>query len=614
MNVGVSTIDAKKVIKVGLASCGIAAGSQKVYDYLQDNLNQEQAELYKTGCVGMCFHEPLVEVQDGKGTFLYGAVDEKKIEKIIKEHIGGQEPIWDWVVYSDTQAMGDSDFLTKQHRILLRNSGVIDPESLDSYLEAGGYGGFQKAITSMSPQEVIAEVEKSGLRGRGGAGFPTYLKWKFTMEAQGSPKYVVCNADEGDPGAFMDRSVLESDPHSLLEGMAIAAYAIGADTGYIYIRAEYPLAVKRLEIALGQAEEKGYLGKNIQGSGFDFQIEIREGAGAFVCGEETALIASIEGQRGMPRFKPPFPSQKGLWEQPTCINNVETFANVARIFSDGAEAYAKCGSEESKGTKVFALAGKIKRGGLIEVPMGISIKDIVFDIGGGISSGKPFKAVQTGGPSGGCIPAALQETAVDYESLKEIGAIMGSGGLLVMDEDTCMVDVARFFLRFTTDESCGKCTFCRIGTKQMLDILDRICQGEGKPADLDALEKIGKMVIKGSLCGLGQGAPNPVLTTLKYFRDEYEAHVYDQRCPARKCKDLISYRVIEDNCIGCGLCKKQCPTGAITGDKKELHVIDDKACIRCSLCITACKFAAIEVVSEGIGEAIQETAASGGRE
>ncbi|MBZ4687897.1 MAG: NADH-quinone oxidoreductase subunit [Clostridia bacterium] len=604
----------KKIVKVGLASCGIAAGAQKIYDYLQNNLNKDKAKLYKTGCIGMCFHEPLVEVKDEKGIFLYGDVDEKKIEQIITEHIEGDRPILDWVVYSDTEALGDSDYLTKQHRILLRNSGVIDPESIDSYLQAGGYEGFKKAVTTMTPEEVIAEVEKSGLRGRGGAGFPTYLKWKFTREANSTPKYVVCNADEGDPGAFMDRSVLEGDPHSLLEGMAIAAYAIGADTGYIYIRAEYPLAVKRLRIAIRQAEEKGYLGKNIQGTGFDFNIEIREGAGAFVCGEETALIASIEGQRGMPRFKPPFPAQKGLWQQPTCINNVETLANVARIFSDGAEAYSKCGTEKSKGTKVFALAGKVKRGGLIEVPMGISIRDIVFDIGGGISSGKPFKAVQTGGPSGGCIPADMQDTSVDYESLKEIGAIMGSGGLLVMDEDTCMVDVARFFLRFTTEESCGKCTFCRIGTKQMLDILDRICQGEGQPEDIDRLEKLGKNIIKGSLCGLGQTAPNPVLTTIKYFRDEYEAHVHEKRCPAKKCKDLISYRVIEDNCKGCGLCKKQCPAAAITGDKKEPHVIDEEACIRCGLCISACKFDAIEVVSEGKTNAVKETAASGGRE
>lgn len=590
----------KTTVKVGVASCGIAAGAQKVYEYLKANVPIEISEVHKVGCIGMCFNEPLIEVINENGSFIYGKIDEKKAQRIIDEHIISGQPIKDWLVYSPNEIVGDSDYISKQTRILLKNSGVINPESIDSYLSVGGYQGFYKALTSMTPEEVIEEIERSGLRGRGGAGFPTYLKWKFTRQTNSFPKYVVCNADEGDPGAFMDRSILESDPHSVLEGMAIAAYAIGASEGYIYIRAEYPLAVKRLHMAIEQAQEKGYLGKNIQNSGFDFTIEIREGAGAFVCGEETALMASIEGQRGMPRFKPPFPAQKGLWNQPTVINNVETLANVSRILYEGAEAYSKCGTEKSKGTKVFALAGKIKRGGLIEVPMGITINDIVFDIGGGISSGKPFKAVQTGGPSGGCIPASMGDTPVDYESLQQIGAIMGSGGLLVMDEDTCMVDVARFFLDFTTEESCGKCTFCRIGTKHMLNILNRITEGKGKPEDLEHLEKLGNNIIKGSLCGLGQTAPNPVLTTLKYFRDEYEAHVNEKRCPAKKCKDLIAFRVIEEKCTGCTLCKKQCPVDAISGERKEVHKIDPDKCIACRLCYSACKFEAIEIYSDGI--------------
>ncbi len=589
-----------KTIKVGLASCGIAAGSQKVYDFLLENTKAENVKIVKTGCIGMCFNEPLVEVNDDQGIFLYGNIDEKKAKRIISEHIEQGQPIKEWLVYTDKEAVNDSDYLSKQERILLKNSGIVDPESIDSYISVGGYEGFKKAITKMTPEEVIDELEKSGLRGRGGAGFPTYLKWKFTRQAESFPKYVVCNADEGDPGAFMDRSILESDPHSLIEGMAIAGYAIGASEGYIYIRAEYPLAIKRLQKAIEQAHEKGYLGENIQGTGFDFTLEIREGAGAFVCGEETALIASIEGQRGMPRFKPPFPAQKGLWAQPTAINNVETLANVSRIFCEGAEAYSKFGTEKSKGTKVFALAGKIKRGGLIEVPMGVTIKDIVFDIGGGISSGKPFKAIQTGGPSGGCIPASMADTPIDYESLKEIGAIMGSGGLLVMDEDTCMVDVARFFLEFTTEESCGKCTFCRIGTKQMLDILDKITSGNGEIEDLDKLEKLGKNIIKGSLCGLGQTAPNPVLTTIKYFREEYEAHVLEKRCPAKVCKDLIAFRILEDKCNGCGLCKRQCPVNAISGEKKAVHSIDTEKCISCRLCYSSCRFDAIEIYSDGI--------------
>jgi NADH-quinone oxidoreductase subunit F len=601
----------EKIIRVGLASCGIAAGAQKIYDYFKENVKDDIAKIYKSGCIGMCFNEPLVEVNDSTGLYLYGNIDEKKAKRIIDEHVQGGQPVEEFLVFTDKGNTDDGDFLTKQQRILLKNSGTIDPESISSYISVGGYEGLKKAVTEMTPEEVIEEVEKSGLRGRGGAGFPTFLKWKFTRQSQNFPKYVVCNADEGDPGAFMDRSILESDPHSLLEGMAIAAYAIGASEGYIYIRAEYPLAVKRLKMAIEQAEEKGYLGNNILNTDFNFTIEIREGAGAFVCGEETALIASVEGQRGMPRFKPPFPAQKGLWSQPTAINNVETLANVSRVLYLGADAYSKYGTEKSKGTKVFALAGKVERGGLVEIPMGTTIRDIVFNIGGGISSGKPFKAIQTGGPSGGCIPASMADTPVDYESLKQIGAIMGSGGLLVMDEDTCMVDVARFFLRFTTEESCGKCTFCRIGTKQMLDILDRIAEGKGEIEDLDRLEKLAHNIIKGSLCGLGQTAPNPVITTLKYFRDEYLAHVTEKRCPAKKCKELISFRVIEENCTGCGVCKRQCPVNAISGEKKQPHFIDSSKCIRCRLCYSACKFNAIEIYSDGIKKDTDSSA--GGR-
>ncbi|HBT20445.1 MAG TPA: NADH-quinone oxidoreductase subunit F [Peptococcaceae bacterium] len=588
-----------KTIKVGLASCGIAAGASKVFDYLESNLPKEKTKLMKTGCIGMCFKEPLVEINDETGTFIYGSVDVKKAERIVKEHILQGNPIKEWIVYSSTFETEESKYLKKQHRILLKNSGKIDPENINSYLEAGGYKGLEKAV-AMTPADVILEIEKAGLRGRGGAGFPTHIKWKLTREAHGTPKYIICNADEGDPGAFMDRSVLESDPHSVLEGMAIAAYAIGAEKGYVYIRAEYPLAIKRLRIAIEQARKKGFLGKGIFNGNFTFDVEIREGAGAFVCGEETALMASIEGHRGMPRFKPPFPAQKGLWGKPTCINNVETLAAAARILSEGADVFSSCGTEKSKGTKIFALAGKVKRGGLIEVPMGTTIREIVFDIGGGISTQKAFKAVQTGGPSGGCIPASMADITVDYEALKSAGAIMGSGGLIVMDEDTCMVDVARFFLKFTTSESCGKCTFCRIGTYQMLKILDRICSGQGEPGDLERLQDLGEKIIKGSLCGLGQTAPNPVLTTLKYFREEYEAHVYEKRCPAGKCIELIEYRISAEKCIGCGLCAKKCPANAVEGEKNHPYRINIKKCIKCGICSETCRFDAVETVSKGM--------------
>ncbi len=583
-------------VKVGVASCGAAAGARKVYDIFTKEAS-DKASVHITGCVGMCFTEPLVEISDGKGTYIYGEVDEKKAREIIEQHLENQEPVEKYIVYSDVWPTEIQRYLDAQKRILLKNSGHIDPEDINSYLEVDGYQGLMKALTDLNPEEVIEEIKKSGLRGRGGAGFPTHKKWEFTRIEDRTPKYVICNADEGDPGAFMDRSVLESDPHSLLEGMAIAGYAIGANEGYIYIRAEYPLAVKRLNIAIEQAEKQGYLGKNIQNTGFDFHIHIREGAGAFVCGEEMALIASLEGKRGTPTFKPPFPAQKGLWGQPTSINNVETLANVSRILSQGADAYSELGTENSRGTKVFALAGDVNRGGLIEVPMGITIKDIVYEVGGGIRGDKGFKAVQIGGPSGGCIPAEHQETPIDYDSLTKLGAIMGSGGLLVMDEDTCMVDVAKFFLDFTADESCGKCTFCRIGTHQMLEMLDKITQGEGKMEDLDQLEELGQKIITGSLCGLGQTAPNPVLTTIKYFRDEYEAHVKEHRCPAGKCKELIAYVISEENCTGCTLCMRSCPVGAISGERKEVHEIDQDLCVKCGICVSSCNFDAIHIVT-----------------
>jgi len=583
------------VVKVGLASCGIAAGGQKVYDTLKASLNDhglKNVELRRTGCMGMCYSEVLVEVFPPQGRrVFYRNVTPEQVQRIVEEHLIGGKPVTEWVMPADEI----DNLLSKQRRIVLRNCGIIDPESIDDYLGAGGYKAMEKVLHSMSPQEVIDEVTRSGLRGRGGAGFPTGVKWGFARKSPGSQKYVICNADEGDPGAFMDRSVLESDPHSVIEGMLIAGYAIGASEGYIYVRAEYPLAVKRLEIALAQARERGFIGEGILGSDFDFNISIRQGAGAFVCGEETALMMSIEGRRGMPNFRPPFPAESGLWGKPTNINNVETLANVPWIILNGANAFNAHGTEKSKGTKVFALAGKIARGGLIEVPMGISLKEIVFDIGGGTSKGLDFKAVQIGGPSGGVIPASLAETPVDYESITKTGAIMGSGGLIVMDESACMVDVAKFFLNFTQDESCGKCTFCRIGTLRMLEVLDRISKGEGKEEDIEHLEELAQGVKKASLCGLGQTAPNPVLTTLRYFRDEYEAHINEKSCPAKKCQALITYEIIPEKCPGCGLCAKYCPSDAISGEKKTPYLIDSEKCIRCGLCMSVCRLGAISV-------------------
>ncbi|MDN5332591.1 MAG: NADH-quinone oxidoreductase subunit [Tepidanaerobacteraceae bacterium] len=581
-----------KVI-VGLGSCGIAAGGNKVLQAVKDEVKNRRldVEVKKAGCIGMCYLEPLVEVVDDQGnSTMYVRVTPEIVRDIFENHIEKG-----MVVSEHALSEEDRSYIEGQLRIALRNCGKIDPESIDEYIEKGGYKALEKAIKEMTPERVIEEIKISGLRGRGGAGFPTWFKWNATKNAPGTPKYVVCNADEGDPGAFMDRSVLEGDPHSVLEGMAIAAYAIGAEAGYIYVRAEYPLAIKRLEIAIAQARERGFLGKNIMGTGFSFDINIKAGAGAFVCGEETALIASLEGERGMPRLKPPFPAQKGYMGKPTNINNVETFANVPWIIQNGGAAFASVGTEKSKGTKVFALAGKVKRGGLVEVPMGVPLREVIFNIGGGIKGDRKIKAVQLGGPSGGCIPESLLDTPVDYESIVKTGAIMGSGGMIVMDETTCMVDMARFFLDFTQKESCGKCTHCRIGTKRMLEILERICQGRGKEEDLDILEELAMNVKEGSLCGLGQTAPNPVLTTLKYFRNEYEAHIKDRKCPAKQCKALITYRIDPEKCKSCGLCARKCPVNTIKGSKGQPYEIIQENCTKCGTCMEVCRFGAVVV-------------------
>jgi NADH-quinone oxidoreductase subunit F len=589
----------KATVIVGLGSCGLAAGAGKTYDEFHRIRQADKLdfEIKKTSCVGMCFREPLVEIIDDTGKYLYGSVDVKRVDEIIEKHIKNFSPIPEYIIESEKYKSEDASFFDGQVKITLRNCGHIDPESIEEYESRGGYEAMRKiSNTSMSPDKVIQSVLDSGIRGRGGGGFPAGMKWKFARNYTSDKKFVICNADEGDPGAFMDRSILEGDPHSVIEGMMICAYAIGASEGYIYCRAEYPLAIKRLNIALDQARKKGYLGENIFGiPNFNLEIQIKEGAGAFVCGEETALIASIEGERGMPRRRPPFPAESGLWKHPTNINNVETLANIPWIIYNGPQEFAKYGTEKSKGTKVFALTGKIKHGGLVEVPMGITIKDIIYKLGGGITNDKKFKAVQLGGPSGGCIPEYLSHTIVDYDSVNATGAIMGSGGMVVMDETTCVVDVARFFLDFTQKESCGKCTFCRIGTKRMLEILTRITEGEGRQGDIEMLEEIAHTIKDSSLCGLGQTAPNPVLTTIKYFRDEYEAHIRDHKCPALSCKKLLTYEVIAENCTGCMACAKGCPVDAIEGEKKQVHHILQDVCIQCGVCFTKCKFKAIRL-------------------
>ena len=579
-------------VVVGAGSCGIAAGAQKVYDALEMQNGDKAFSLTVTGCNGMCFLEPIVDIYDEQNRLTrlvkVTAADGERIANAVKS--GDLQSISDLVISDE-----DAAFLTKQTRIALRHCGVINPEELSDYEATDGYKAIRKVLFEMTPEQVIEEIKISGLAGRGGAGFPTWFKWNAARSSAGDEKYLICNADEGDPGAFMDRAVIEGDPHSLIEGMLIGAYAIGAKEAIVYVRAEYPLAIKRLEKAIKQAEEKGYLGAHIFGSDFSCKMRIKAGAGAFVCGEETALIESLEGSRGMPRLKPPFPAQAGYWHKPSNINNVETFANVAWILLNGGEKFAAMGTEGSKGTKVFALTGKIRRGGLVEIPMGKTLRDVIFDIGGGIRGGKQFKAVQMGGPSGGCIPADLLDTVIDYKALGATGAIMGSGGMVVMDEDTCMVGMAKFFLDFTAKESCGKCVHCRLGTKRMLEVLTRITEGNGQAGDIELLEELCYSIKDGALCGLGQTAPNPVLTTIKYFRDEFEAHIGEKNCPAGECTALVTYEINPEKCIGCTKCAKNCPVGAITGAVKSAHLIDTSICIKCGKCAENCRFGAVEV-------------------
>lgn len=578
-------------IVVGEGSCGIAAGAAKVYSAIEKLIGLTGSTLTVTGCIGMCFLEPIVDIYDG------GEIKKRLVkvrpedaEKIIA-YVNGDENAVNDIEISDD----DKLFLEKQTRIALRHCGIINPEIIDEYTACDGYRALEKVLKTMTPEDVIEEIKISGLAGRGGAGFPTWFKWNAARQSPGETKYLICNADEGDPGAFMDRAVIESDPHNLIEGMLIGAYAIGAKEAVVYVRAEYPLAIERLKEAIKQAEEKGFLGENIMGTGFSCKMRIKAGAGAFVCGEETALIESLQGERGMPRLKPPFPAQSGYWYKPSNINNVETFANVSWIILNGGEAFAAMGTEGSKGTKVFALTGKIKRGGLVEIPMGKTLRDVIFDIGGGIKNGKKFKAVQMGGPSGGCIPADLLDTVIDYKALGATGAIMGSGGMVVMDETTCMVSMAQFFLDFTAKESCGKCIHCRIGTKRMLEILNRIVKGEGREGDIELLEELCYSIKDGALCGLGQTAPNPVLTTIKYFRNEYEAHINDKKCPAKSCPDLLEYTIDADKCRGCTLCAKKCPANAISGEVKSAHRIAPDKCIKCGSCVSVCRFGAVNV-------------------
>jgi len=578
-----------------------SSGSPKLYErfatLLAEKGLENEVKLVKTGCFGLCAAGPVVIVYP-EGAF-YSGITVEDVDTIVEEHlIKGR--IVTKLLYKDSQdevskeikPLDDIGFYQKQKRVALRNCGVINPESIDEYIAFDGYKALAKVLTEMTREEVVECITKSGLRGRGGAGFPTGMKWKFAMGSTGK-KYVACNADEGDPGAFMDRSVLEGDPHTIIEAMAIAAYAIGADQGYVYVRAEYPIAVQRLELAIKQAREYGLLGENIFDTGFNFDLDIRLGAGAFVCGEETALLNSVEGGRGEPRVRPPFPAVKGLFGKPTILNNVETYANICQIILNGPEWFASMGTEGSKGTKVFALGGKIENAGLVEVPMGTTLREIIYDIGGGCPNGKKFKAVQTGGPSGGCLPADMLDTPIDYDNLIAAGSMMGSGGMIVMDEDNCMVDIARFFLEFTVDESCGKCTPCRVGTRRMLEILDRICEGKGEDGDIERLETLAANISKSALCALGQTAPNPVLSTIKQFRHEYEAHIYEKRCPAGVCQKLLNFEIVADKCKGCTLCARQCPVNAISGKVKEPHVIDKSKCIKCGACMEKCKFGAI---------------------